>query len=150
MEQPIPSQDASQKVQVGEQFGEQIVLTRADIAAFAALCGDFNPLHHDEDYAQQTRFGGIIACGPHIAARMMGLTATHFSKKVAVLGLEFTLHFHKPVRPDEAITLLWEVVKIEPKASLQGVIVSLEGWVRDGAGQVRLIGSGKLLLTDKL
>ena len=138
------------EVQVGEQFEEQLLLTRDEIATFAALCGDFNPLHHDESYARQTRFGGVIACGPHVTARMMGLTATYFSQKGAMLGLEFTFHFHKPVRADEATTIRWEVVKTEPKASLQGIIVALEGNVRDGAGRTLVKGSGKILLTDKL
>jgi hypothetical protein len=45
---------------------------------------------------------------------------------------------------------LWEVVKVERKASLQGVILALEGRVQDGAGRVLLKGEGKLLLTDTL
>jgi acyl dehydratase len=138
------------EVQVGEHFEEQMRLTPIEIAAFARLCGDFNPLHHDEAYAEQTRFGGIIASGPHITSRMMGLIATYFSKKGAMLGLEFDFHFHKPVKAGEAITILWEVVQAEPKASLRGILVALEGRVRDDAGRVLMKASGKILLTDKL
>lgn len=138
------------EVQIGEHFEEQMRLTPEEIAAFARLCGDFNPLHHDEAYARQTRFGGIIASGPHVTSRMMGLVATHFSKKGAMLGLEFDFHFHKAVKAGEAITIVWEVVQTEPKASLQGILVALEGRVRDDAGRVLIKAAGKILLTDTL
>ncbi|NDG04769.1 MAG: enoyl-CoA hydratase, partial [Alphaproteobacteria bacterium] len=38
-------------------------LTRADIALFAAMSGDVNPAHLDDDYAATTRFHGVIAHG---------------------------------------------------------------------------------------
>ncbi len=38
-------------------------ITEADIVQFAALTGDFNPMHTDEQYAQSTQFGKRIAHG---------------------------------------------------------------------------------------
>lgn len=137
-------------VQVGERIAAQVALTREEIATFARLCGDLNPLHHDEGYARQTRFGSIIACGPHITSLMMGLTATHFSRSGAMLGLEFTFRFRKAVQADELITMEWEVVTVEPKASLQGSIVTLRGKATNQQGQDVLTGTGKILATDKL
>jgi 3-hydroxybutyryl-CoA dehydratase len=137
-------------VEIGEQITAQIVLTKEEIATFATLCGDLNPLHHDESYARQTRFGGIIACGPHITSLMMGLTATHFSRSGAMLGLEFTFRFRKPVKADEQIDMEWEIVAIEPKASLQGSLVSLRGKATNPQGQDVLTGTGKILATEKL
>ena len=137
-------------IQIGERITGQVSLTREEIARFATLCGDQNPLHHDETYARQTRFGGIIACGPHITSLMMGLTATYFSRDGAMLGLEFTFRFRKAVKADEQIIMEWEIVAAEYKASLQGTLVSLQGKATNQEGQEVLTGSGKILATEKL
>jgi len=137
-------------VRVGERIEGQVALSGEEIANFARLCGDQNPLHHDEEYARQTRFGGIIACGPHMTSLMMGMVATHFSRETAMLGLEFTFHFRKAVLADEPITIAWEVMTVRPKASLGGELVTLEGQASNQQGQVVLTGTGKVLITAKL
>jgi 3-hydroxybutyryl-CoA dehydratase len=138
------------RVRVGERIIRQMILSREEVATFARLSGDLNPLHYDEVYAQQTRFGGVIVSGPQLVSLMMGLTATHFSQETAMLGLEFTFHFRKAVKVDELITMEWEVVHTEPKASLQGIIASLDGNATNSQGQMVLTGKGKVLVTAKL
>lgn len=66
-----------------------------------------------------------------------------------MLGLEFTFHFRKAVKADETVRMTWNIVSAEPKASLQGVLVNLDGraMVSD---QIVLIGKGKVLVTAKL
>lgn len=137
-------------VEVGERVTGDARFTKAEIAEFARLAGDFNPLHHDEEFARTTRFGGIIACGPHTASRFLGLTATHFSKRGASLGLEFTLRFSAPVRPDERLEMVWEVVDVAPKPKLNGEIVKLDGRVTNPAGQVVLSGTGTVLVAHAI
>ena len=137
-------------VEIGEKISAQVTLTEAEITEFARLCGDTNPLHSDQTYASQTRFGGIIACGPHHASLLMGLVASHFSKTAAMLGLEFSFHFRKAVRPGETLDLRWEVVAVMPKASLAGEIVSLEGRITNQQGVEVLAATGKVLVTPRL
>ncbi len=48
-------------------------ITEADIVMFAGLSGDYNPLHTDQEYAQQTIFGGRIAHGLLMLAIASGL-----------------------------------------------------------------------------
>ena len=146
-----PSPEFSDRwIRVGERLSRQMLLSPEEIATFARLSGDLNPLHHDEAYAQQTRFGGVIVSGPQLISLMMGLTATSFSQQTAMLGLEFTFQFLKAVKAGEKITLEWEVVAISPKSSLQGVIVDLDGKVTNEQGHSVLTGKGKVLVTAKL
>jgi 3-hydroxybutyryl-CoA dehydratase len=48
---------------VGQSAEQVHTVTEADIAAFAAVSGDTNPLHMDEAYAATTAFKGRIAHG---------------------------------------------------------------------------------------
>jgi acyl dehydratase len=80
----------------------------------------------------------------------MGLVASYFSKTSAMLGLEFTFNFRKPVRPGDTLVLNWEVVAVTPKASLDGEIVSLAGSIINQEGVEVLASTGKVLVTARL
>jgi acyl dehydratase len=138
------------RIRVGERMRSQMVLSLEEIATFARLSGDLNPLHYDQAYAQQTRFGGVIVSGPHLISLMLGITATYFSRETAMLGLEFTFRFRKAAKAGERVNMEWEVVKAEPKASLQGMIVNLDGKATNDQGHTVLTGKGKVLVTAKL
>ena len=135
---------------VGETFSKEITLTEAEIKQFAILCDDQNPMHHDDAYAAKTRFGKIIASGPHYSSLFVAMTATHFSKATPGVGLEFNLKFLRPVYANVPLTMTWTVTKIEHKESLAGDIVSLAGTITDQTGLSLMTGEGKLLHTEKL
>lgn len=48
---------------VGDVAETSRVFTMEDMRTFAALSGDYNPLHVDEDFALTTRFGRPIVFG---------------------------------------------------------------------------------------
>ncbi len=135
---------------VGETFSKEITLTEAEIKQFATLCDDQNPMHHDDAYAAKTRFGKIIASGPHYSSLFVAMTATHFSTRTPGVGLEFNLKFLRPVYANVALTMTWTVINIEHKARLAGDIVSFAGKITDPDGTSLLTGEGKLLLTENL
>lgn len=45
---------------VGQKTARSITLTADHVKAFAALTGDYNPLHFDESFAARTRFGRLV------------------------------------------------------------------------------------------
>jgi acyl dehydratase len=137
-------------VSQGETIVHRVTLSAADISAFATLSGDRNPLHHDAAFAAGTRFGGIIASGPQTAAIFMGILATHFSQRTAMLGLEFTFRFLAPARAGEELSMEWEVVGVETKAKLGGDIAKLAGSVRNAAGTELVSGTGTVLVVERL
>ena len=135
---------------IGKVFAKEITLTEAEIKQFATLCDDQNPLHHDAAYAANTRFGQIIASGPHYSSLFVAMTATHFFKTRSGVGLEFNLKFLRSVYANVALSMTWTVTKIEHNVSLGGDIVSLTGSITDPAGNSLLAGEGKILLTENL
>jgi 3-hydroxybutyryl-CoA dehydratase len=139
---------AHERTRVGEQFSKTLTLTEADIVAVATSLGDSNPLHFDAAHAAASRFGGIIASGPHVSGVLLALVADHFCKSGPTLGLEFNLRFAAAVHANDTLELRWEVTEITPKASLNGCIISIRGTATNQHGELVMPASGKVLLSD--
>ena len=50
-------------LQVGDTASRSLTLAPDAVKAFAELTGDYNPLHFDEDFAAQTKFGRLVVQG---------------------------------------------------------------------------------------
>ena len=135
-------------LRVGARAARRATFDADAIRRFATLCGDHNPLHHDDTVAAAGPFGTLIASGPHVVALMMGLDATFLSQRHAALGLGFEFRFVKAVPAGTTLTLEWTVSAIEHKASLRGDVVSVEGRAVDDAGVVYVTATGRNLLRD--
>lgn len=133
-----------------ERFSSDVTLSPAMVAEFATAAGDDNPLHHDEAFAATTRYGRPTASGPHTTALLLALTASHYSKKGAMIGLEFWVRFRRPIYADEVIRLEWLVVKVTPNEKLRGDIVELRGRIKGQDGRTALAAKGRVLVTDHL
>lgn len=104
---------AIDELSVGMSAIYEHIVTVADIDAFAAVSGDHNPVHLDEDYAKTTRFKGRIAHG------MLG--ASYISTAIAArlpgpgsIYLGQTLSFKAPVRPGDKVEARVTVAEIVP------------------------------------
>jgi acyl dehydratase len=100
-------------------------VTEADIAMFAGLSGDYNPLHINEEYCKQTPFGSRIAHGPLVYAIAAGLLFQlhlYDDTLIAFLGFD-SLRFTKPVKPGDTIYARIKVLeKRETSNTERGVI----------------------------
>jgi 3-hydroxybutyryl-CoA dehydratase len=132
-----------------ERFSSEVTLTPALVGAFARAAGDDNPVHHDPEFAASTRYGRPIASGTHTTALLLGLTASHFSKRAPMVGLEFWVRFRRPVYADETIRLEWLVVRVTRNDKLNGNIVDLRGRIRGQDGQTALGAKGRVLIYDE-
>ena len=135
---------------IGESFEHTETLNEETISAFAHLIGDLNPLHHDRMAAAASRFGGIIASGPHCASILLSQVANYFSQGRSMVGLEFTLKFRAPARPGDVLRFRWEVIDVAWNEKLRGDIVSLAGSVCNSAGTEILTSQGKVLVSENL
>jgi 3-hydroxybutyryl-CoA dehydratase len=133
-----------------ERFSSEVTLSPGAVAAYAHAAGDDNPVHHDPDFAASTRYGRLIASGTHTTALLLGLTAAHFSKRGAMVGLEFWVRFRRPVAANETIRLEWLVVRVTPHEKLDGEIVELRGRIKGQDGQTAVGARGRVLVTARL
>ncbi len=132
-----------------ERFSAVVALDPQATSAFAHSVGDTNPVHHDPAVAAQSRFGRLIASGPQTTAHLLALTASHFSKRGAMLGLEFWVRFKRPIYADETITLEWLVVSVKPNSRHDGEIIDLRGRIRNQNGDTAVGAKGRVLVMDK-
>ncbi len=132
------------------RFAAEVALTPAMVAAFARAAGDDNPIHHDPAFASGTRYRRLIASGTHTSALLLGLTAAHFSRRGAMVGLEFWLRARRPVDADETIRLEWLVIRVTPNARRRGDVVDLRGRIRGADGATAVGAKGRVLVTDRL
>jgi len=95
---------------VGDKFSKRHTFNDDQVRAFATEAGDTNPLHHDTEVAAASRYKKMIVSGTHSTALVLGLTASHFSRDYSVVGVSFSVEFHRPVFADATVQIEWEVV----------------------------------------
>jgi 3-hydroxybutyryl-CoA dehydratase len=88
---------------LGQSAERAHVVSEADITAFAALSGDFNPVHMDETFAAATPFKGRIAHGMLSAAYISALIAGELPGPGAIY-LSQSLRFRRPVRIGDEVS----------------------------------------------
>ena len=97
---------------VGQSAERVHQVTEADIAAFAAVSGDTNPLHMDETYAATTQFKGRIAHGMLGASYLSALLGNDLPGPGSVY-LSQNLRFRRPIRIGDVVTSRVRVTAID-------------------------------------
>ena len=99
-------------------------ITEADIVMFAALTGDHNPIHTDEEFAKTTIFGGRILHGPAGFAIATGLESRLGIKEgTAIAFLGMTWDLKGPIKIGDTIRVEQKVInKRETKRPGQGIV----------------------------
>jgi len=99
-------------IEIGMIRSVQKVISDRDIALFAEVSTDRNPVHLDDDYAQDTIFGGRIAHGMLTA----GLVSAVIGEQLPGHGTVYlgqSLKFLAPVRPGDMVRAEVEVMEID-------------------------------------
>ncbi|MCT4654730.1 MAG: MaoC family dehydratase [Cohaesibacter sp.] len=89
---------------VGQSESFSHVVTDADIAAFAAVSGDHNPIHVDKDYGASSQFGSCIAHGLYTASLFSAILGMRLPGPGAIY-ISQTLSFMAPVKPGDELTV---------------------------------------------
>ena len=126
---------------VGQRGTFSKTITHADIGAFAALTGDRNPLHVDDAFARQNRFGRPIAHGTLVAGVISAALGMVLPGPGAIY-LSQTLKFLKPVYPGDTVTATVEVTAYREQKG----VVTLRTVCANQSGAVVVDGEAVLLV----
>jgi len=96
----------------------------SDLLQFAALTGDWNALHTDEEYCKGTPFGRRIAHGLLGLALMEGMKyRMGHNDGTAIASLSWTVQFAKPIYIGDTVRVRWRVTAMrETKQPDRGII----------------------------
>ena len=100
------------KIGQSAMFGRTV--TDADIAAFAGVSGDTNPIHLHDGFARTTRFGRRIAHGMLSGSFISTVIGTKLPGPGAVY-ISQTMAFMAPVMIGDTITAVATVTAIDEK-----------------------------------
>jgi len=111
-------------VEVGStrEFGEYQV-TKEEVVEFAEQY-DPQAFHVDEEAAEESLFGGLVASGWHTAAMTMRMIVDDMptdSASAGAIGVD-ELRWKKPVRPGDTLRVRSEVVDKEPWRGQYGLV----------------------------
>jgi 3-hydroxybutyryl-CoA dehydratase len=98
---------------LGQTASRSLRITENMLHEYAALTGDVNPLHFDDDFARRTRFGDRIAHGELTTGLLSALVGTELpGPGAAFLGQNY--RFTNPVYVGDEITATVTVKTIKP------------------------------------
>ncbi|HLI05506.1 MAG TPA: bifunctional enoyl-CoA hydratase/phosphate acetyltransferase [Ktedonobacteraceae bacterium] len=128
------------EIQIGEGASLERTLSKEDIELFAAMSGDINPAHVDEEYAHSDMFHTIIAHGMWGASLISTVLGTKLPGPGAIY-LSQTLSFRHPVTIGDTITVTVTVAARQE----DGHRVSFDCECTNQRGQVVISGSAEVI-----
>jgi 3-hydroxybutyryl-CoA dehydratase len=124
---------------LGQHAAFTKTFTDADVEHFIAITGDVNPLHVDDAYAAQTRFGRRILHGlltASIFSTMVGM----FIPGTGAIYRSQTLAFLRPVHIGETVTAHFVIRAIDgPKHRM-----TIDAWIENETGERVVEGTAEV------
>ena len=104
-------------IQPGDTASRTMVVTPEVVEAYAAISGDRNPLHFDEDFVRRTRFEVLIAQGGIATGMLHALVAMDLPGPGSVF-LKQAWTFPAPARIGDTLTATGTVLTWRPNRSM--------------------------------
>jgi acyl dehydratase len=137
------------------EIGQEIItpartITETDVVNFAGVSGDFNALHTDAVFAEQTPFGRRIAHGMLVLAVATGLAARQgFIEGTTLAFREVSWKFSSPVFLGDTIHMRAKVIELKPMPKLGGGLVVLGASMVNQEGKTVQKGEWRVLMKSK-
>jgi len=128
----------------GKSFFTKRVITTAMVDSFAELTGDKNPVHTDEEFAKNTRFGRRIAHGMLSVGIISAILGNDFPGPGSIY-MKQEVKFLKPIFLEEEVKITIEILeKNEEKKRLL-----VRTTVEKSNGEKAVDGEALLLFTGE-
>ncbi len=121
-------------------------VTLEHIREYAIVSGDQNPLHTNDNFAQKTAVGGIVAHGmltlAYVSEMMMALFGEDW-----LTGGHMDIRFKNPARPGDELTLGGEVVGVAKRKT--GMTVNCDIFCDNQNARPVLVGTCSVKISRK-
>ena len=111
-------------VRVGDRASRSMTITSTHVADFAALSGDHNPLHFDEDFAAATPFGKLVVQGGLTTGLLHALVAMDMPGPGTVF-MNQEWKFTAPVFIGDTITAEAEVLSVHETKPVTNLAITI-------------------------
>ena len=119
---------AAEGFQVGDTFRTSRTFTEDDVALFARISRDYNPVHFDARFAKAKNFSAPI-CHGLLAASL----ATEIGGQIGWLVSSMNFRFKGPVYVGETITCTWVMTAIDQNGRAKASVTTTK---EDGAAVI--------------
>ncbi len=130
-------------LEIGQTAAEKRIFTADDLAEYADLTGDTNPLFQDRNFSNQLGFADSIIPGPLLSGMFSNLLGTRLPGR-GTNWLKQNLHFSAPAYVNDEITARVEITRLRPQKDL----VNLRGACSNSGGEVVCQGQSLVLVRD--
>ena len=131
------------ELKIGDKFSTSKQITDSVVRAFAELSGDYNPIHLDDEFAANTRFGRRIAHGM-ISGALISAVLGYELKDRKIVYLSQTMRFVSPVYIDDTVTATATVTDIREDKP----IVTVETVCTKQSGETVVKGEAAIMVLD--
>ncbi len=129
------------QLKIDDKFTTNRTVTDELIRAFAEVSGDYNPIHLDEEFAKNTRFGKRIAHGMLSGAFISAVLGNEF-KDMKIIYLSQTMRFTAPVFIGDTVTTTATITNIREDKN----IVTCETVCTNQNGETLVTGESKIMV----
>ena len=131
------------RLKIGQTAAAKRIFTAENLAEYADLIQDTNPLFYDADYARQFGFKNRIIPGPLLSGMFSDLLGTRLPGR-GTNWLKQKLHFPAPAYVGEEISATVEIIRLRPEKDL----VNLRGTCANSAGELVCQAQSLVLVKD--
>jgi acyl dehydratase len=118
-------------------------LTRTDLVRYAGASGDFNPLHHDHEFAGNAGLPDVMAHGM-LSAGLLASALTRWFGAGSVR--RYSIRFRSPVWPGDVLTA--RCVGAEQNSDDKGPFIDLVLELARGNGDVVIAGTARVAMSE--
>ena len=143
---PVKSAYTFETIEKGAEYSNTRFVSDDDVALFAQVTGDDNPIHLDDEYARTTRFEGCIVHAVFLLGLISKVLGRDFPGPGSV-AVTISCRFLRPVPVNSHVRVDVKIVeKLEARRLVRAkTYVYLEGNRMAVAGEVTFMAPGEVL-----